>query len=121
MDALLSVMSRGLKTEGFESVEVKWKQAGIPKSCFYNAVKFVLDNPKFSYALGIMFYRGIPVEHAWVVDENGVHFEVTLKVVDSAIDYYPVKVLPYQELVDTSIALGGNPPEIFTLSRFKKG
>lgn len=119
IDSLLSVMCRGLKTEGFEKVDVKWKQAGIPKSCFYNAAKFVLDNPKFSYVVGIMMYRGIPIEHAWVCDESGVHQEVTLKVIEGNIEYYPVVTMGHEELVTTSLAMDGVPPEILSITRLR--
>jgi len=50
------------------------------KQCFANAQRIVMQNlHKLRYAEGIVVTSiGLPISHAWVVDENDVHHDITL-------------------------------------------
>ena len=50
------------------------------KQCFANAQRIVMQNlHKLRYAEGIVVTSiGLPIVHAWVVDENDVHHDITL-------------------------------------------
>lgn len=62
-----------------------------PKRCFDNAVQAVLRHPRWLYAEGYVDVRrmGVPVHHAWVIDERGVALDPTLSD-PSFHDYYGV-------------------------------
>ncbi len=53
------------------------------KQCFANAQRIVMQNlHKLRYAEGIVVTSiGLPISHAWVVDENDVHHDITLSSV----------------------------------------
>lgn len=50
------------------------------KQCFANAQRVVMQNlHKLRYAEGIVVTTiGIPIPHAWIVDENDIHHDITL-------------------------------------------
>jgi len=50
------------------------------KQCFANSQRIVMQNlHKLRYAEGIVVTSlGLPISHAWVVDENDVHHDITL-------------------------------------------
>ena len=52
---------------------------GTPKECYKNAALAVLDNPKLTYVEGQMAFHGVPIDHAWCVDQQGNVVDPTVK------------------------------------------
>jgi DNA topoisomerase I len=44
---------------------------GTPHQCYKNAYEAAVDNPKLTYVEGHVSVQGVPLEHAWTVDEHG--------------------------------------------------
>lgn len=110
-----------MKAAPFEAVEVQHLKGGVPKSCYFNAAKHVLDNPSMCYILGVMFFHGIPIEHAWVATERGQHQEVTLYSLDGSYEYYTIAIVSHQELINATLRGGGEPPDLHALARYRAG
>jgi hypothetical protein len=51
---------------------------GEPKQCFMNATHLALELPHLTYVEGKIAMMGIPIEHAWCIDEEGVVVDPTL-------------------------------------------
>lgn len=51
---------------------------GQPKQCYANATHLALDNEALVYVEGNISMMGIPIEHAWCVDADGVVIDPTL-------------------------------------------
>jgi hypothetical protein len=49
-----------------------------PKACFKNATLLALRLPHLTYVEGKVGVYGIPIEHAWCVDEEGIVVDTTL-------------------------------------------
>ena len=50
---------------------------GKDKECYTNAYHTVISNKGFTYVEGYATTYGIPLEHAWVLDPNGVVIDPT--------------------------------------------
>jgi hypothetical protein len=59
------------------------------KQCFANSQRIVMQNlHKLRYAEGIVVTSiGLPITHAWVVDENDVHYDITLSSMPQIMCY----------------------------------
>ena len=57
------------------------------KQCFANSQRIVMQNlHKLRYAEGIVVTSiGLPITHAWVVDENDVHHDITLSIMPKVL------------------------------------
>ena len=57
------------------------------KQCFANAQRVVMQNlHKLRYAEGIVVTTiGIPIPHAWIVDENDIHHDITLSIMPKVL------------------------------------
>ncbi len=45
---------------------------GTPKQCYKNAANLAISDPdKYTYVEGFVTVHGVPIEHAWVVDNGG--------------------------------------------------
>lgn len=51
---------------------------GEPKACFKNATLLALELPHMTYVEGKVGVFGIPIDHAWCIDEEGVVVDPTL-------------------------------------------
>ena len=51
---------------------------GEPKQCYMNATHLAIDMPHLTYVEGNILMMGIPIEHAWCVDEEGVVVDPTI-------------------------------------------
>jgi hypothetical protein len=49
------------------------------KLCYMNAGKIAMENSARTYVEGFISFMGIPVQHAWTVDDKGNVFDTTLK------------------------------------------
>lgn len=62
-----------------------------PKECYSNATELVLDRPDdLTYVEGKVLCHGIPIDHAWAVDANGVVMDPTLTDPNRITDYFGV-------------------------------
>ena len=90
-----------------------------PKQCFDNAYHYLDSLPTnitdCQYVIGLMLFRGIPVEHAWV-KVNGQYFDPTLTS-HSDHEYYSLAELDFMELVDVA-ATCGCAPSLYDYSRW---
>lgn len=59
------------------------------KQCFANVQRIVMqDLHKLRYAEGIVVTSiGLPIAHAWVVDENDIHHDITLSIMPKVLCY----------------------------------
>ncbi len=53
---------------------------GTPKQCFMNAGRLAIDDPTLTYVEGYVTCHGVPLEHAWLIDKDGLVVDPTLKV-----------------------------------------
>lgn len=122
-EAIIKMMTSGLK-----NLDIKIKHVGVefslhararPKECFNNAYKYVADNFDKSpiYILGFIFYRGIPIEHAWVKDGNR-HIDVTINTEDN--EYFKVVEVP-TDLLLAYVGEKMHAPDLQHLNRFAAG
>jgi hypothetical protein len=49
-----------------------------PKACFQNATLLMLEQPDLTYVEGKVSVYGLPIDHAWCVDQNGLVIDPTL-------------------------------------------
>lgn len=98
-------------------------------ACFSNATLKMSDNQSLTYVEGYAVHCGLPLEHAWCVDENGKVIDPTWKptyvngnaVPEGAIEYFGI---PFKRkyVLGTIITRGyygvlDNPQENFPLYR----
>lgn len=82
------VISKGTWFEGRANVDdylsaVKWRREHRPRrgNCFQNARQFCLAHPKARYFEGFYLIFESPVDHAWVVMEDGRVVDFTYEAV----------------------------------------
>ena len=46
--------------------------------CYMNSAKEALGNPNLTYVEGFVTVHGVPIEHAWLVDQHGKVYDPTL-------------------------------------------
>lgn len=89
-----------------------------PKQCFDNAYHYLDSLPTnitdCQYVIGLMLFRGIPVEHAWV-KVNGQYFDPTLTS-HADHEYYSLAELDFMELIDVAATCGA--PSLYDYSRW---
>ena len=81
-----------LKEEGWQMPIASTNRAGrgSKKECFYNAFLQAAGHEGLFYAEGLAISGiGIPIHHAWVVDEDGAVHETTW---DTGIEYFGVAI-----------------------------
>jgi hypothetical protein len=63
---------------------------GTPKECYSNSAKRSQRSrsPKLTYAEGYVYSFGIPIPHAFVVDDDGNVIDPTLKIDEEAERHY---------------------------------
>jgi hypothetical protein len=62
-----------------------------PKECYVNALMLALRNPTLTYVEGKVGVFGVPIDHAWCVDENNIVVDPTIDNNDGRVlDYYGV-------------------------------
>lgn len=50
-----------------------------PKQCYANATHLALSDPMMTYVEGKVTCMGLPIEHAWCLDETGTVVDTTLR------------------------------------------
>ena len=79
------MMTQGLRylKIDLKDVEVKTQayKHSLQKQCFNNSYRYLIDHfsDNNKYVLGYVFYKGIPIEHAWV-NIHDQNLDVTLDV-----------------------------------------
>jgi hypothetical protein len=64
---------------------------GTPKECFANAAHLALRDRSLTYVEGKITCHGIPIDHAWCVDANGIVVDPTIDTPKGRIsDYFGV-------------------------------
>lgn len=74
-------------------------EPGEPKMCYANSARRVVydDAPAWRYVEGYVTCFGFPIEHAFLIDENGVVVEPTIRPARGEAEpmrYYGVVVAP---------------------------
>ena len=93
-----------------------------PKQCFNNTYRYMsaeidgdLDN--LSYVLGYVVIYGVPIEHAWVLDNNKHEYlDLTLDPAEQE-RYFSVVELSY-ERVNMYVDKFGHAPDLYAMNRF---
>jgi hypothetical protein len=63
----------------------------VQKQCYQNATLLTLDFPHLTYVEGKISCHGVPLDHAWCIDEEGVVVDPTIDNSDGHItDYFGV-------------------------------
>jgi len=60
---------------------------GTPQNCYGNATDIALWNDDLTYVEGKVTCHGVPIDHAWCVDADGIVYDNTIKN-DGRIDNY---------------------------------
>jgi hypothetical protein len=81
-----------------------------PKECFDNCSMYLAEYPDSYYVLGYVFVDGLPIEHAWVRD-NDKHLDITLADTSkfATVEYFSFYIYNYMELLDLMCEYGNAP------------
>lgn len=72
--------------------------------CYNNAFKFLMEQVgglgTWKYVLGYVFVHSVPIEHAWVMDPQGNHLDITLNPAEyqgyiSLLELPTERILPF--------------------------
>jgi hypothetical protein len=63
---------------------------GPEKQCYANAGMLALNMPHLTYVEGQILVCGVPIDHAWCIDEEGVVVDPTLGDADHTDEFYGV-------------------------------
>jgi hypothetical protein len=63
---------------------------GEPKACFSNAGTLALENPDLTYVEGQILVCGVPIDHAWCIDKEGIVVDPTVCDPDHVGEYFGV-------------------------------
>lgn len=115
---IFKMMARGLK-ETPVAVSVPTSQEGRPKACYENSLVYMIGakSMEYKYVLGIVDFRGVPIEHAWVKKDDGSYHEPTV-IENKEMIYYPVVELGMIEVL-AFYSKYDHPPEIYEIARKK--
>lgn len=117
LDILLNQWNLNIQPEQV-SVTYKEYRRSLPKECYRNAFNYVSGNINTrSYILGYLVYRGIPIEHAWV-KENDVYYDITLDNTEQD-QYYKLIEISGSDLMDY-ILQTRELIDIYTYKRIKE-
>lgn len=85
------------------------------KACFNNAFLTLSHNKNAYYVLGYVVYHGIPIEHAWI-KENNIYYDVTLDPTKqdtyfSVAEFTLDEIYPYVQQYKSA-------PSLYDMNRF---
>jgi hypothetical protein len=63
---------------------------GPPNQCYANAGALALELDHLTYVEGQILVCGLPLDHAWCIDEQGVVVETTIRDPDHVSEFYGV-------------------------------
>ena len=63
---------------------------GEPNQCYANAGRLAIDMPHLTYVEGQILVCGLPLDHAWCIDEAGIVVETTIRDHDHVSEFYGV-------------------------------
>ncbi len=119
--SFINMMTQGLRyltnmdIKQVKVLEKKHKRSE-PKQCFNNSYRYILHNNNHAiYVLGYTFIHGIPIEHAWI-KENNTYYDVTLDP-DTMEGYASVLELTFEE-VSKYVDVESCAPSLYDLNRF---
>jgi hypothetical protein len=119
--SMINMMMQGLRyLKNVNIAEVKVLQKkhkpSIAKQCFINSYRYILNsNPNAIYVLGYSFIHGIPIEHAWI-KENDTYYDVTLDP-QTMQGYIKVLELSFADVVEY-VDSKQYAPSLYDLNRF---
>src|SRR5882672_4438154 len=58
--------------------------------CYQTAGRIAINDPTFTYVEGYLSVHGVPIEHAWLVDAQGVVHDPTLQGLKGVQGYYGI-------------------------------
>lgn len=119
--SMINMMTQGLRhLKNMDIAEVKVVQkkfkSSAAKQCFNNSFRYILhSNQNAMYVLGYSFIHGIPIEHAWI-KENDIYCDVTLdpKTMQGYVKVLELTSSEVGEYVDSK----GCAPSLYDLNRF---
>lgn len=68
---------------------------GEPQRCFANAGRAALLDDIYTYVEGYVLVHGVPIEHAWLVDDYDLIYEVTISDRESVDGYFGAPIDRY--------------------------
>ncbi len=70
-----------LTADGRRTLDGSGLSYGRAKECFANAARHVLlfGDDRYRYTEGVVCYDGLAIQHAWLTDETGKVFDITLR------------------------------------------
>ena len=63
---------------------------GVPHQCFKNAALLALNSRMLSYVEGKVSIHGVPLDHAWCANGDGVVIDPTIRAGDGVTGYFGV-------------------------------
>jgi hypothetical protein len=80
------------------------------KECFDNCSMYIAEYPDSYYVLGYVFVDGLPIEHAWVRNDDQ-HLDITLADTSkfATVEYFSFYVFNYMKLLDLMCEYGNAP------------
>lgn len=66
---------------------------GEQHGCFMNATHLAISNPSLTYCEGKIAIHGVPLDHAWCIDGDGVVVDPTVTDVGQVYGYFGVPLL----------------------------
>jgi hypothetical protein len=63
---------------------------GAPNQCYANAGALALEFPALTYVEGQILVCGLPLDHAWCIDEQGIVVEPTIRNCEAVYEFYGV-------------------------------
>lgn len=63
---------------------------GVRHQCFMNATMLATNNPALTYVEGKVVCCGVPLDHAWCVDTDGIVVDPTLRGAKNITGYFGV-------------------------------
>jgi hypothetical protein len=116
--SVINLMVRQLRFIEPKLVEVTAEYRKIAgakkKECYNNSFRALGAND--TYVLGYVLFHGVPIEHAWIKDQSGKHFDVTL--IDAKdLAYVSVFEVP-QDLLHEYVSKNQHAPSLYDINRF---
>ena len=64
--------------------------SSTPKECFKNALELAWSSIEYTYCEGFISVHGVPIQHAWCVNKNGLVVDPTIQTPKSDYEYFGV-------------------------------
>ncbi len=96
-----------------QTYDVRKKPKHIPydtkQECYRNALRFVWNNPSYTYVEGFATTGILPVQHAWVVNENNEIIDTTWRWQPDALQTWRYFGVPFSiDVINAAVLISKN-------------